>query len=98
VYLDRSSPADRADNTGHDDGAAGAAHNGRWAVEIDTRKRGRKTVRVAFAADLAVGDVDPGALHVPDREPRRIVLGGFEPRFGQRDTDGSRALPLLPSA
>jgi hypothetical protein len=57
------------------DGAAGAPHDGRRVVEIDPREGGRKAVRIALAADLAVGDdVDPGALHVADREPRRIVL------------------------
>ena len=83
AHLDRPQPADRADDARHDDGAAGAPHDVRRVVEIDPRKCGRKTVRIAFAADLAIGDdVDPGALHVADRQPRRIVLGRFEPGLG----------------
>jgi hypothetical protein len=44
-------------------------------VEVDPREGGRKAVRIAFAADFAVGDdVDASALTVADREPGRIVL------------------------
>jgi hypothetical protein len=72
----------RARDARHDDGAAGASAHGRRVVEIDPREGGRKAVRVALAADLAVGDdVDAGALHVADRKARRIVLRLFEPGF-----------------
>jgi hypothetical protein len=38
-----------------------------------------KRVRVALAADLAIGDdVDAGGLHVADRELGRVVLRGFD--------------------
>ena len=44
-------------------------------VDVDAFQRGRETVGIAFAADLAVGDdVEPGALLVADREQRGIVL------------------------
>jgi hypothetical protein len=79
MHLDRSDPADRTGDARHDDDAAGAPLHRRRAVEIDSRKGGRKAVRIAFATDLAVGgDIDPGALHVADREPGRVVLSGFE--------------------
>jgi len=75
AHLDRPEAPDRADNPRHDDGAAGAPHDGRGVVEIDPRQCRRKSVRVALAADFAIGDdVDAGALHVADREPGRIVL------------------------
>jgi len=83
MHLDRPQPPDLADNARHHDCAAGAPHDGRGVVEIDPRKGGRKAVRIAFATDLAIGDdIDPGAFHVADREPRRIVLCCFEPRLG----------------
>ena len=45
--------------------AAGAPHARGGVVEIDPREGGRKAVRIALAADLAVGDdVDPGPVMV----------------------------------
>jgi hypothetical protein len=84
AHLDRPQPADRANDARHDDGAVGAPAHRRRVVEIDPREGGHKAVRIAFAVDLAVGDdVDAGSLHVADRQPGRIVLGGFEPGLGQ---------------
>jgi hypothetical protein len=74
AHLDRAQPADRTDDARHNNGAAGAPAHGRRVVEIDPRKGGRKTVRIAFAADVAIGDeVHSGALHVADREQGRKV-------------------------
>src|SRR5262252_7923166 len=51
-------------------------------VEIDAVEGGGESVAVAFAADLAVGnDVEAGALHVADGDPRSVVLGLFEERL-----------------
>ena len=75
-----SGHADRAGDARND--TAPPVPPGR-VVEIDPRQRRCKAVRIAFAADFAVGDdVDPGVLYVGDREPGRIVLSGFEPRLG----------------
>jgi uncharacterized protein (DUF433 family) len=79
-------------------GAAVAPAHCRGVVEIDPRKGRGQPVRIAFAADLAIGDdVDAGALHIADREPSRIVLGTFElgpPPYSQRRS----ALSLLSTA
>jgi hypothetical protein len=97
AQLDRPQSADRAHNARHDDGAARTPAHFRGIVQIDPGGRRRQTVRIAFAADLAIGDdVDAGALHVADREPGRVVLCRFEPRLGPRDTDGNRALLYCP--
>src|SRR5690606_15481693 len=49
------------------------------ALDVDAVEGGREAVRIAFATDLAIGDhVDARALHVADREQRRVVLRGFE--------------------
>ena len=48
-------------------------------IRVDALERQREPVRIALAPDFAVGDdVDAGALHVPDRHHRRIVLRLFE--------------------
>jgi hypothetical protein len=83
AHLDRAQPADRADDARHHDGAARPAAHFRGIVEINPRERRRKPVRIAFAADLAIGDnVDAGTFHVADRQNRRIVLRLFEPGLG----------------
>ncbi len=52
-------------------------------VEIDALERGRKSVRVALAADLSVGDdVEAGFLLRLDRHDGRIVLGLGQIRLG----------------
>jgi len=56
MHLDRPQSADRPDNTRHDDGAAGAPHDLRRVVEIDPRQGGGKAIRIAFAANCAIGD------------------------------------------
>src|SRR5207302_1485299 len=64
AHLDRVHSADRADDPRHDNGAARTPLHRRRVLEIDAGKCRRKSVRVALAADLAVGDdVDAGALH-----------------------------------
>ena len=49
---------------------------------IDAVERERKTVRIAFAADLAVADdIDAGPFHLADRDDRGVVLRLFAPRL-----------------
>ena len=44
-------------------------------IDVDAFERGREAVRVAFAADFAVGDdVEPGVFLRLDREHGRVVL------------------------
>ena len=44
-------------------------------VDVDALERGREAVRIALAADFAVGhDVEPGPLLRLDRDDRRVVL------------------------
>ena len=51
-------------------------------LQIDAFERGRETVGVALAPDLAVGDdVDAGRFLRADREQRRIVLRFFQKIF-----------------
>jgi|SRR6516165_9257603 len=52
MHLDRPQPADRANNPGHDDGAAGAPAHLRRVVEIDPRASGRKAARTAVLFPL----------------------------------------------
>jgi len=52
MHLDRPQPADRANNPGHDDGAAGAPAHLRRVVEIDPRENGRKAARTAVLFPL----------------------------------------------
>ena len=50
---------------------------------VDAIEREGKTVRIAFAPDLAIADdVDAGAFHLADRDDRGIVLRLLAPRFG----------------
>jgi hypothetical protein len=52
-------------------------------IDVNTIERGREPVRIAFAADLAVGnDVESRVLLRLDREHRRVVLRLGEERFG----------------
>ena len=49
---------------------------------VDAVEREGKTVRIAFAADLAVGDdIDAGPFHLAYRDDSRIILRLFAPRF-----------------
>src|SRR2546423_12279053 len=63
--------------------AAAAAPDLAGMLGVDAVERKRESVGVALAADLAIrDDVDPGPLHVADREDRRVVLRLFEPGLG----------------
>ena len=91
AHFDRPQPADRADDARHDNGSARPPADSRRVVEVDPGECCRKAVRIAFAADLAVGDdVDAGAFHVADREHRRIVLRLFEKGAGTRQSSCAR--------
>ena len=75
---------------------AGPVEGGAGVVKVHPFERGCESVRVAFAADLAVGDdVDPGALQVADRNDRGVVLRllevlGCDPPDLQRARSNSR--------
>ena len=72
---------DRADDARHRVGVAAAVQRRARVVDVDALERGGEAVRVALAAHLAVGDdVEPGALLVGDRQPRRVVLGLLQVR------------------
>ena len=78
--LDGLAPLDRARHDRHRNLVAGAAHDLAEPLAVDAVERVRELVRVAFAADLAVGDdVDAGALLLADRDERRVVLRLLEP-------------------
>ena len=52
-------------------------------LAVHALERGSEAVGVALAAHLAVGhDVDAGALHVLDCEPRCVVLRLLEEHLG----------------
>ncbi len=73
--LDRMLARDRADHPRHRVRVPAAVQRGARVVDVDALERGGEAVRVALAAHLAVGDdVQPGALLVGDRQPRRVVL------------------------
>ena len=75
VDLDRMLAADLADNARHRIGMARAVERDARLVDVDAFERGREAVRIAFAANFAVGDdVEPRLLLRLDRQERRIVL------------------------
>src|SRR5690606_3206708 len=75
AHLDRLAPADRSGDERHRNLRAGPADDLAVTLAVDPVERVREAVRVALAADLAVGDdVDSGALLVADRDDRRVVL------------------------
>src|SRR5205085_2428040 len=83
AQFDRPAAPDLAHHARHRRRAAAAAPDLAGMLGVDAVERQRKPVGVAFAADLAIrDDVDPGPLHVADREDRRVVLRLFEPRLG----------------
>jgi hypothetical protein len=53
AHLDRAQPADRADNSRHDDRAAGAPTYGRRVVEIDPGECRLEPIRKALSASRA---------------------------------------------
>jgi len=58
---------------------------------VDALERSREAVRVALAADFAVGDdVDPGLLLRADRDDRGVVLCLGEERLGMRHSSRAR--------
>src|SRR5215211_9319567 len=72
-------PRHRRDHAWHWVGMPAAIQRRAGVLDVDALERGREAVRVALAAHLAVGDdVQPGALLVGDRQPRRVVLGLLE--------------------
>ena len=83
AHLDRAAPAHGGDDPRHGPGLARAGqHRGR-RVCVDAVECRGEPVRVALAADLAVGDgVDPRAFHVADRDNRRVILRLGQERLG----------------
>src|SRR4051812_34723016 len=81
--FDRAAPADLTDDARHRGRSAAAALDLAGMLGVDAIERQRKTVRIAFAADLAVGDdIDAGALHLAYRDDCRVILRLFKPRLG----------------
>jgi hypothetical protein len=83
AHLDRVPAPDFSRDPRHPARLAAPPGDRGRVVDVDAVQRSGKAVGVALAAHLAVGDdVDPGPLHVADREQRRVVLRRFEPGFG----------------
>ena len=81
--FDRAAPSDPADDARHRGRAAAAAPDMAGMLGVDAVERQSKTVRIAFAADLAVADdIDAGQFHFADRDDRGVVLGLFAPCMG----------------
>ena len=81
--FDRMLAADLADDARHRIGVARAVERNAGIVDVDAFERGREAVRIALAADFAVGDdVEPSLLLRLDREDRRVVLRLGEVRLG----------------
>src|SRR5690606_5971862 len=92
AHLDRLAPADRSGDERHRNLRAGPADDLAVTLAVNPVERVREAVRVALAADLAVGDdVDSGALLVADRDDRRVVLrllemlGRYSPELADAD-------------
>jgi hypothetical protein len=84
AQLDRAGAPDLADDARHGCLLSRACGDHGGVVGVDAFERSRKAVGVAFAANLAVGDdIDAGALHVADRDDRRVVLRLFQMLLGQ---------------
>ena len=74
---------DRAGDTRHLAGFTRPAGDDGEVFDIDSAQRRGETVRVAFAADFAVGyDINPGLFHVADGDDSRIVLRISQERLG----------------
>ena len=83
AHADRVTAADRADDPRHRRRMAAAVERRARIVEIDAFERRREQVRIAFAADFAVGDdVEAGLLLRADRDDRRVVLRLDQERLG----------------
>ncbi len=75
VDFDRPLPPDRTNDARHYIRTPGAARDGPGVLDVEPLQRGREAIRVAFAADLAVGDdVEAGPLLRFDGKNRGIVL------------------------
>src|SRR5882762_4637493 len=73
---------DPADDARHRIGMSRAVERRARIVDVDAFERGGEAVRVALAADLAVGDdVEAGLLLGADRDYRRIILRLFQRGF-----------------
>ena len=82
AQLDGPRAPNRADDARHRVLVAGAIERDAWPIQVDAVEGGREAVRVALPTHLPVGDdVDAGQLHVPDGEPRRVVLCLLEERL-----------------
>ena len=83
AHADRVAPADFSNHPGHGIRMTAAIQRHAGIVEVDTVEGGRKAVRIAFAADLSVGDdVEPRILLGFDGNERRVVLGFSQMRLG----------------
>ena len=73
--LDRVAAPDRTNDPRNGVRVAAAVERRARVVDVDAVERGREAVRVAFSADLAVGDdVEARRFLGSDREHGRIVL------------------------
>ncbi len=72
--------ADSADHARHRIRVSAAIERCAGVIDIDTLQGGRKAVRVALAAHLAIGnDVQTCALLIANREDRGVVLRLLQP-------------------
>ena len=77
--LDRPVANDTTGDAGYRIHMSRPVHRFARVVDIDSAKRCRNPVRIAFATNFAIGDdVDARPFHVADREQGCIVLGVFE--------------------
>jgi hypothetical protein len=82
VDAHRVAPADGADDARHEHRLAAAVEGLARVVEVDAVERGGEVVRVALAADLAVGDdVEPGPLLILNGDAGRVVLSFAQERL-----------------
>lgn len=66
---------DLTDDARHWVRVAAAVKCGSRIVDVDTVERSSKTVRVAFASNLAIGnDIETGLFLLADRDERRVIL------------------------
>ena len=103
VDLDGGAAPDRSDHPRNGDGRPRAVDGLSGAVDVDAVERGREAVRVALAADLAVGDdVESDALLLVHGEGDGVPLGFGEvllvdpPQVVGADPHGQVAVESLP--
>ena len=91
VDLDGMLAPDLADDARDRIGVPGAVERDAGIVDVDPFERGGEAVRIALAADLAVGDdVEPRLLLRLDREHGRVVLRLGEIGSGMRHSSFAR--------